>query len=295
MRPVRNRLRALLRLAAACLAVAGLSGCANGVFYQPSRRMWPSPDTRGLAYREVTFRAADDTRLEGWWLPAQGEVKGVVLHFHGNAQNRSTHVSFTEWLPAEGYELLIFDYRGYAGSAGAPTRRGLVMDGVAALALAAARAEECQVPLLVWGQSLGGTVALQALAKSPVQVEAAVIDSTFTSHVGIAVDKLRELPWFLRWLRLLRPLLISRGWDAEDVVGDLKDTRLFFLHGSDDRVIPASHSERLHALAPEGAELWVVEGARHCDAVLRFPGQVRPRILDFFAGQPLRPLTLSAE
>lgn len=270
----------------AVLAFASLTGCVNGVFYHPSTRMWPSPDSRGVAFTEVRLTASDGTGLEAWWLPAKGETEGVVVHFHGNAQNRSTHVRFAEWLPAEGFAVLAFDYRGYAGSEGTPTRKGLVRDGVAALEYGAERAEALDVPLLVWGQSLGGTVAVQAMANAGVEVEAALIDSTFTSHVGIVRDKLREFPWFLRWLGLLRPLLISDGWDAEDVIGNLGDTRLMFIHGEEDPVIPAEHSRRLHAMVPESSDLWIIGDAAHCDAVFRFPDQVRTRILGFFRGGP---------
>jgi fermentation-respiration switch protein FrsA (DUF1100 family) len=266
------------------LGFISLTGCANGVFYQPSARMWAPPDGRGVAYREVRLTAPDGTKLEGWWLPAKGETEGVVVHFHGNAQNRSTHVRFVEWLPAEGFAVLAFDYRGYAGSEGTPTRKGLVRDGVAALVYGARRATELDVPLFVWGQSLGGTVAVQAMDHAGVEVEAALIDSTFTSHRDIVRDKLREFPWFLRWLGLLRPLLISDGWDAEDVIGDLGETRLLFMHGERDPVIPPPHSRRLHGMAPEGAELWMIGEAGHCDAVLRYPDKVRPRILRFLRG-----------
>jgi fermentation-respiration switch protein FrsA (DUF1100 family) len=82
----------------------------------------------------------------------------------------------------------------------------------------------------------------------------------------------------------LRPLLISDGWDAEDEIANLGDTRLMLMHGELDPVIPVQHSRDLMKRAPAGTDLLVVEGAGHCDAVLRFPQQVRPVLLDFFRG-----------
>nr|MDA3872373.1 alpha/beta fold hydrolase [Kiritimatiellia bacterium] len=250
--------------------------------YHPTRRYAPTPDQRGLEYEEVEFAATDGVRLTGWWLPAQGEAKGTILHFHGNAQNMSTHVRFAEWLPARGYHLFVFDYRGYGHSEGSPTRRGLVRDGIAALETVQQRPEFDPGRFFVWGQSLGATVALQAMLRSDVPVTAALIDSTFSSHGRIAAEKMRHLPWFLQPLRLLRPLFISGGFDADQALSQLpEDLPLFFIHGERDRVIPPSHSQRLHRLRPENSRLWIIPGAGHCDGVLRFPEQVHPRILEF--------------
>jgi len=257
------------------------TGCANGIFYQPSRRMAPPPSARGLTYEPVRFEASDGIQLTGWWLPAKEPVKGTVVHFHGNAQNMSTHVQFADWLPEQGYHLFVFDYRGYGASQGTPSRKGLIRDGVAALEQAASF-PDFTPPLLVWGQSLGGTVALQSLIHADVTAEAILIDSTFTGYGDIAAEKMRQFPWWLQPLRLFRPLLISGGFNAKDAIPNIIGTRMAFLHGQNDRVIPPHHSKTLHALAPQGTPLLIVPDAGHCDAVLRFPKKVRPWILDFF-------------
>ncbi|MDF3129819.1 alpha/beta hydrolase [Kiritimatiellaeota bacterium B1221] len=274
------KIKKLPFLAALLLMLLG-SGCANGIFYQPSRRMAAAPDSRELQYEAVNFRSADGTALTGWWLPANGEPKGTVIHFHGNAQNMSTHVQYAEWLPAAGYNLFVFDYRGYGRSGGTPNRKGVIRDGVAALTTVHARSDIDKTKLYVWGQSLGGTVALQSMVHTNIPVQAAIIDSTFYSFSKIAADKMRQFPWFLQPLRLFRPLLISPGYDASSAVKELPALPLFFIHGENDRVIPASHSQKLHTLAPDHAGLWIIPGAGHCDAVLRFPEKVRPRILQF--------------
>lgn len=236
---------------------------------------------RGMKYESARFPSSDGTPLTGWWLPANEPSKGTVIHFHGNAQNMSTHVRFADWLPAEGYNLFVFDYRGYGMSGGVPTRRGLTADGVAALEWVASRPEVDSDSLFVWGQSLGGTVALQALARSEIPVRAVLIDSTFYSHTRVAAEKLRELPWFLSWIRLMRPLLFTPGHDAYSALKTL-DHPVSFLHGELDPVIPYHHSLLLYETARNPRHLWIIPNAGHCDAVLRHPDIVRPKILGFF-------------
>jgi len=270
-----------VRFCVTALTALLLAGCANRVFYQPARRWADTPDARGRVYQPVAFNASDGVRLTGWWLPAEGPSKGTVVHFHGNAQNMSTHVQFAEWLPQSGYNLFVFDYRGYGKSGGRPGRPGLVRDGVAALRTAAERAGE-DPNLFVWGQSLGGTVALHALLHTDVPVRGAVIDSTFYSHPAITADKLKHFPWYLQWLRLFRPILVTAGFDAADAVPQLPNLPLAFLHMEEDPIVPSTHSRRLYERAPGSPRLWIIPGRGHADAVLRHPNQVRPLLLHFF-------------
>lgn len=256
------------------------SGCANGIFYQPSKRMAPTPDTRGHLFEPVAFQASDGVALTGWWLPATSTPKGTVIHFHGNAQNMSSHIQYAEWLPAEGYNLFVFDYRGYGESSGTPTRSGLIRDGIAALETVRKRPEVEADQIYVWGQSLGGTVALQSMMRSEVPIRGAIIESAFSSHGKIASDKMKQLPWFLQPLRLFRPLFVTSNYNADDAVRKLQGRPIYFIHGANDRVIPPSQSQRLHKLAPS-SKLWIIPEAGHCDGVLRFPEQVQSSLIKF--------------
>jgi fermentation-respiration switch protein FrsA (DUF1100 family) len=84
-----------------------------------------------------------------------GPAKGTVVHLHGNAQNMSAHFSFTSWLPQAGFNLLIFDYRGYGKSGGTPSRAGLVLDSIAAIRYVQNRPNIAPNRVILLGQSLG--------------------------------------------------------------------------------------------------------------------------------------------
>jgi len=273
-----------LTLSLLLLPVAALlgNGCANGMFYQPQRAWHDTPARRGIRHEELDFRSKDGTALSGWWLPAVGEAKGTVVHCHGNAENMSTHVRFAEWLPAAGYNLFVFDYRGYGRSGGTPSRRGIAHDTAAALLFVAQRPDVDPARLVVWGQSLGGTAALQGVLLSGVAPRGLLIDSTFQSHRRIAGDLMRRFPWFLQPLRLFLPALISGGYDADDALRALPPLPVVFLHGEADRIVPADHSRALFELAREPKELWLISGADHTEAVFTHAETLRPRILDFF-------------
>ena len=45
----------------------------------------------------------------------------IHLSTAGNGGNLAYHLGATAWLPEQGYQVLMFDYRGYGLSAGSPT------------------------------------------------------------------------------------------------------------------------------------------------------------------------------
>ncbi|HUN82536.1 MAG TPA: alpha/beta hydrolase, partial [Phycisphaerae bacterium] len=106
----------MFRLLCLCFLVTML-GC-DRVFYYPDRRVHGDPAEHGLKYEDVYFAAPDGVRLHGWFFPATKPATGTVLHIHGNAANVSAHYEFIRWLPAAGYNVLTFDYRGYGQSGG---------------------------------------------------------------------------------------------------------------------------------------------------------------------------------
>lgn len=102
----------------------GLSSCAQNAFYYPDRTNYGTPAQQGLRYEDVRFASKDGTPLHGWFVPAQCPAesslhpaacpaRATVIHFHSNAQNLSAHWAAVRHLPAEGYNVFLFDYRGW--------------------------------------------------------------------------------------------------------------------------------------------------------------------------------------
>jgi len=286
-----------VRLARSCLRIAlgtvaalalwigglGVTGGVEAKFYYPDRFVYATPAAAGLRFEEVWFDSADGARLHGWFVPAVGTARGTVVHFHGNAQNMTAHFAFVDWLPHRGFNVFAFDYRGYGASEGRPGRRGLIEDGRAAIETVRRRLDVDPDRVVVFGQSLGGACALALLGREPaLGVRAVAADSAFFSYRSIVEDKLGELP-VLGWFR--RPLarwLIDDEWSPGSVVGRIAPTPLLLLHGSRDRVIPASHSRRLFEAAGEPKTLWLIPGLDHTEAIVDERGPWRDRLVDFF-------------
>jgi fermentation-respiration switch protein FrsA (DUF1100 family) len=194
----------------------------------------------------------------------------------------SAHFAYVNWLPAEGYNVFTFDYRGYGRSGGKPQREGIYNDCIAALRYIQTRVDVDPERLLVLGQSLGGANALAVLGRNHFPgIKAVAIDSTFYSYRSIVRDKIGEIPllWIAKWP--LSFLVINNRYSPGPVVNNLA-APVVLIHGTADRVIPYHHSQKLFekALAPK--ELWTITNGGHTDALIDHGTLYRKRLIDFF-------------
>ena len=263
------------------LTVSDMGGVAR-LFYYPDRISYGTPDQSGLPYEEVSFASKDGTRLSGWFIPAVGAPRGTVIHFHGNAQNMSSHFNFVSWLPAEGFNLFVFDYRGYGRSAGKPDRRGVYEDSVAALNCIAARKDLDPGRLLVFGQSLGGANAITAVgANRFAGIRAVAVESAFSSYRGIVREKIGQIPVLslLKWP--LSYLLIGDDYSPENVVARISPVPLLLVYGTKDPIIPLDQGKRLYDKARQPKEFWSITGG-HTEAFVDAGSPYRKRLVKFF-------------
>ena len=232
---------ALLKgLVVAAVAFGGLVAlmyvAQRSMMYFPERLRTP-PDAAGLPEAsEIVLDTADGEKVIVWHVPPQQD-RPVVLYFHGNGGSLRYRVDRFRALIAEGLGLVALSYRGYGGSTGSPTEAGLIADGQAAYAFAAARYPAERIVL--WGESLGSGVAIAIAAEH--QVDRIVLEAPFSS----AVDVGARAYWFLPVRLLMKDQFRSDQRIAKVTAP------LLFLHGARDWVVPIALGERLYALANE--------------------------------------------
>jgi fermentation-respiration switch protein FrsA (DUF1100 family) len=239
-----------------------IQGC-SGFFYFPSRGLhgWPEQP-----FEELEFRAGDGVRLHGLYFPAQGESRGTVVQFHGNAGNVTSHYESLVWLTERGYAFFTFDYRGYGASERVrPSQRGVELDALAAMEVAEdlPRARPGQ-DLVYFGQSLGGAVLLHAYATRPnrARVRALVIEGSFHSYQEVASSVLYR-HWLLFPFTGFAYALVSDEYAPAATIARISPTPLLIVHGTADRVVPPAFGQAIYDLAREPRELWLVRGTDH--------------------------------
>ncbi len=212
---------------------------------------------QGLADVRVIRAERDDGRLlAAYDAQPRDPVVGdpVVLFFHGNAGNIAYRATLLEEIVhGTGVRFVLFDYSGFGGNEGRPSEEEVYRDGLAVYDhLVASGVEPAR--LVLYGESLGGAVALKVAVERPVA--GVVLQSTFSSTASMA---LRIYPF------LPLAALLSRGdFPSHRRVGELR-CPVLLVHGTRDEIVPFAEGERLHSAAPPGTELWPVEGAGHND------------------------------
>lgn len=210
----------------------------------------------GLPVEDAEFAAADGTRLHGWFLghdPNRSEKpRAVVLIAHGNAGNLTHRTHLLSTMRASGAASMVFDYRGYGKSEGSPSEAGVLADARAARAWLAQRTGVEESAIVVFGESLGGGVAVDLAASDGAG--GLILLSSFTSLPDVAA---RVYPWLpVRWLMRTR-------LDSLSKISCFSGPLLQF-HGDRDEIIPIDLGRRLFDAAADPDKQFVTfRGGTH--------------------------------
>jgi uncharacterized protein len=253
------------------------------LIYLPSSGPVPPAASVLPGAEDVTFETADGLRLGGWFVPAAAEGRGAarpgprgpaVLVCNGNGGDRSMRAALAAALARMGLAVLLFDYRGYGGNPGSPSEEGLAADARAALDHLAARPEVDPARVVYLGESLGAAVALRLAVERPPA--ALVLRSPFASLAEVGRRHYPLVPV---------TLLLRDRFDSAALAGRL-DAPLLVVAGARDRIVPAGHSRRLFAAAPQPKRLVVLDGADHNDPDLLAGRRLLAELRAFLAGVP---------
>lgn len=236
----------LISLFLLVLVLTALSGCRSltTLYFHPSTQYFNDPKDHGISYETVVLETQDGVRLSNWLFHAEGDLKGRVVFFHGNAENISTHMGSVFWLPKAGYEVLLVDYRGFGQSTGIPILPDVLSDMTISYEWMRNRALSDGKPIYVLGQSIGASLTTMAVAQMNQQPECIVIDAGFSSFRDMA-----RISFQRSWL--FWPFAYPASWmlpsdlDPEDFAVRVTSQVLQF-HSKEDQVVPYEQGRSLY-------------------------------------------------
>ena len=256
------RMAGVLLIAVAVLLALLWSG-QRSLMYLPLGPVLSPADAGVPGAEAFTVGTPDGVALGAWFLRSDRESPpATVIVFSGNAGNRSHRAPLARRLTEAGFQVCLFDYRGYGGNAGSPSEQGLMRDAHAVGAAIARREDVDADRIILFGESLGTGVAVRLAVD--VRPMALVLRSPFTSMADVAAHHYRFLPaGRLLWDR----------YDSLSCIGALT-CPIAIVAGDRDRVVPYALSRRLFDAIQAPKTFVAVSGADHNDIELNAGPQV---------------------
>ena len=206
-------------------------------------------DSSQAKLEEYFITTEDGVVLNALLFRTKLNSKGLILYFHGNADNLQRWgqcaVDFTKL----GYDILMVDYRGYGKSTGKPTEHDLYKDALTVLHWSQSNIKHDR--LIIYGRSLGSAVASNlATAVTP---DLLILETPFDELKGAVYEPLKPLLYFL-------PLHSS--FANKHFLPKVKCKKVI-IHGTKDQVVPLSSALRLKPLLEDGDRFVIIEGGSH--------------------------------
>lgn len=194
---------------------------------------------------EVVWLQNEGERLKIWHLPRESQT--ALIYFGGNAEDVSLNIAcYTTLFPD--LSLYLMNYRGYGGSSGQPSEKGLYSDSTALYEFVSASYDR----VIVMGRSLGTAVAVRLASK--VEVDGVILVTPYSSMTDLARHYYQFLP--------VRRLLKDR-FEAVRYAPDV-DAPVLALLAQHDDIIPAEISNRLIEAFKNGiTQRVIIEGTSH--------------------------------
>lgn len=240
-----------------------LSGCSS-LLYQPREGLFYNPEKLNLSFKEYYIKSIDGNSLHAWYFPtANQKPKGTVIFFHGNGENLTSHYLTLHWLPAEGYNYIIFDYPGYNLSTGTPNPESTVIAGKSVIEWT--MKELPSDKFFIFAHSLGGIIALRSLEElsqdSFHKINAVIIDGSFKSYQDVS-RSIAKKHWLTWPLQPLTYILLSDTW-APKHLATPRNKSFLVIHGEKDPVINLDLGKELFSAITDHKEFWSVPEAGH--------------------------------
>jgi pimeloyl-ACP methyl ester carboxylesterase len=260
-----------MSVAALCLMLAGLPGCAWLSAKQSDLALRPTPGRpAGLAADAQLFRPGDvrytlplstpgaapatqPDQVAIWWLPHANAQAPALLYLHGTFRNLYQNLSKIDALRDAGFSILAVDYRGWGDSTRiTPDEESIAADARLAWGELQRRQPDTR-RRVIFGHSMGGAVAVRLASTLHVATlqggvrrgdyAALVLESTFSRLPDVAAAA-----GF--WGRVAAALTTLR-FDSASRIRQV-DAPILMLHGDADTTVPVQLGRNLRDTALQG-------------------------------------------
>lgn len=253
-----------------------------------------TPGNYGLPYEHFKIQPTDSIKLDAFYVPAVGPTKANLIMLHGVGSCKEVYLGSVAELAKTGYNVLLWDQRAHGKSGGKYLTYGYYEKEDVSLAIDWLEAKSPGLPTGIYGNSMGGAVAIQSLAHD-ARLKFGLIESTFTDLPTVSNAYASRmggisLPFWLTDYVVARAGEIAdfepfsvRPIDAASQVTQ----PILHIHGDADANINVRHAHAIFAAyASQDKQLYIVENGDHADLWEKGGVAYRETWFGFFQGMP---------
>lgn len=231
------------------------------------------PRAYDLAYDSLDIPVADSLNLAGYFVkPKADSIKGIVIFLHGVSSCKEVFLEFSKYLSEKGIASALIDLRAHGKSGGRFNTYGFYEKKDISKAASFLRKDYGDLPIGLWGNSLGAAIAYQALAYDST-LAFGVIQSTFSDLPQIIEDYGKrmigvKIPGLADYaLKKASRIADFPAFEVSPSESAKKITQpVYVMHGDKDINISIAYGRQNYENIPHGDKVWhVVEGADHYD------------------------------
>ena len=240
------------------------SGASEKFFFRPSLKDYGELVKIDHSKTAVKI-SSGDRELDGVILmPANKVPDALILHFHEGFRNISHTIKNVNWLVDHGFAVMAFDYSGYGKSTGPTSMSNLIEDGRSAIRESRNIEQVKDLPLVLFGQSMGGQLAIISAALETPNKCLIVSESTYADARVHASDKMSQLGflWLFKWIGYLAT---NNEFIALDYIEKISPDKFLLAHGGRDTDILPKHGKALFDATQDKAQSIFPDHLGHLD------------------------------
>ncbi len=242
------------------------------IIMPPKANLKITPSGLNLKNEKLTLQTKDSIDLHGYWIHTEQEKpRGILILIHGIGGCKEHFLTLASTLAEQGIESVIFDNRAHGKSGGQYSTYGFKEKKDIARIVDEIKSKEPNLPIGIWGNSLGGAIAIQAMEYDK-RIEFGLIESTFSDLNQIVYDYKKK---FLKGIgiRFASNYALKRAGEIGDFypekvkpIESVKNIEqpIFIAHGDADESIHYTYGKALFEnTKSEKKEFILIKGGGH--------------------------------
>ncbi len=243
------------------------------LYYSPSKKLI---DLEGLDYEEIEMQVSKNIRIYNYYFKSElDSIIGNVFFIHSAGGNATYCKNFIKPLLDNGFNVYVIDWRGYGKSDGVPNYKNVISDTQKSFEDYNSRVKDIHHKTIVYGQSLGGQVAIKIVLDNTNDVDALVLDGSISSAQQMAIDYAPIE--FLKQKAKDHPEDFNQDYVAIRDIAKIKDIPKLIIHSKQDQEVLFKHGKQLYNNAKEPKIFWETD-TKHIRTLLNYPNETIVKI-----------------